>query len=59
MFFMQQKPQFQLTVARWFDDASKERHLELMRTIPQRMTEPPWNDSTALDEGLAVIMLII
>ncbi|XP_061188583.1 atrial natriuretic peptide receptor 1-like [Saccostrea echinata] len=42
-----------LTAARWFDDASKERHLELMRMIPQRMTEPPWNDSTALDEGLS------
>ncbi|XP_061188878.1 atrial natriuretic peptide receptor 1-like [Saccostrea echinata] len=42
-----------LTAARWFDDTSKERHLELMRMIPQRMTEPPWNDSTALDEGLS------
>ncbi|XP_062606321.1 receptor-type guanylate cyclase gcy-6-like, partial [Saccostrea cucullata] len=42
-----------LTAARWFDDASKERHLELLRMIPQRMAKPPWNDSTAIDEGLS------
>ncbi|XP_061169478.1 atrial natriuretic peptide receptor 1-like [Saccostrea echinata] len=40
------------STARWFDESSKARHLELMRTIPQRMAEPPWNDSTALDENL-------
>nr|XP_022338373.1 atrial natriuretic peptide receptor 1-like [Crassostrea virginica] len=41
-----------LTEARWFDKASKNRHLELIRTIPQKMVEMPWNDSIALDEGL-------
>ncbi|XP_062609740.1 atrial natriuretic peptide receptor 2-like [Saccostrea cucullata] len=40
------------STARWFDERSKAQHLELMRTIPQRMAEPPWNDSTALDEKI-------
>lgn len=41
-----------LTAARWFDDESERRHMELLRTIPKRMTEIPWNDSIALNEGL-------
>lgn len=31
--------------------------MELLRTIPKRMTEIPWNDSIALNEGLFVSSL--
>ncbi|XP_056020479.1 atrial natriuretic peptide receptor 1-like [Ostrea edulis] len=42
-----------ITPVRWYDESSKERHLELYRAIPQKMTEMPWNDSIALDEGIS------
>ncbi|XP_055995313.1 atrial natriuretic peptide receptor 1-like [Ostrea edulis] len=41
-----------VTQVRWYDESSKQRHLELYRAIPQKMTEMPWNDSIALDEGI-------